>query len=298
MTSKQEHERGREDSVFDFIYVDQQRISLLISQLSDFGEVTSISEEKDAGHASEKYDEFSTSANAVLASGRGTIGNKVYAHSDRSIQRTYDSRWLNALNFLDEAEHRSLINRELRNARIGEVVLAKGPLRIRDFSSLSEIWHKPSMKKSMEVGLDAELPSNRSERRKPGRKNSASSKSKMPTDLEIFLDLVDVLPHTTQAIVGRENLAWGLLKDEGLIGSPSDFALKFGSSIPGEWAMIGVLEAFPGESKSPDDILQTTQLDQVCDALFMHLEPVTRQLLGRPAQAYGLTPLMIMRQVT
>lgn len=298
MTSKEEQEAEKAHSVFDFIYVDRDRISLLISQLNDLGEITAISEGKEAGRSSEKSDEFRGKGSAIFASGSGAIGSKTSAHHERSIERTYDPRWINALNFLDEAQHRNLINRDITHARIGEVVLVTGSLRIRDFGSLREIWNKPSMRKSMEAGALEDQGTSRQQRRKAAKGSSTSKINKMPTELEIFLDLVEVLPHTTQAIVGNREIAWGLLKTEGLLGSSSDFALKFGGSIPGDWSMIGLLEALPGGSDQPLDILQTTQLDQVGDALFMHLEPLTRQLLGRPSNAYGVTPLIILREVT
>jgi hypothetical protein len=298
VTSNEEREAEKAHSVFDFIYVDRDRISLLISQLNDLGEMTAISEGKEAGRSSEKSDEFKGKGSAIFASGSGAIGSKTSAHHERSIERTYDSRWVNALNFLDEAQHKNLINRDIASARIGEVVLVTGPLRIRDFGSLREIWNKPSMRKSIEAGAVEDQATNRQQRRRAAKNNGDNKKNKSPTDLDMFFDLVEVLPHTTQAMVGDDYVAWGLLKSEGLLGSSSDFALKFGGSIPGDWAMIGLLEALPGGSDLPLDILETTQLDQVGDALFMHLEPLTRQFLGRPSNAYGVTPLIILREVT
>lgn len=297
MTSTEEHEAEKGHSVYDFIYVDRDRISLLLSQLNNFGEITSISEGKEAGRSSGKSEDFEMSGDVVVASGSGKLGNSSSAHHGKSIERTYDPRWVNALNFLDEASDRGLIKRDLKNARIGEVVIVQGPLKIRDFGSLKDIWKLPSVKKAMEAGSAQEPAGNRQKRRKASKQNTEHKKSNNP-DLDMFLELIDILPHTTHAIVGVADAAWGLLKAEGLLGSSSDFALKFGGSIPGHWAMVGLLEGLPGESEVPADILNTTHLEQVGDALFMHLEPITRQLLGRPSSAYGVTPLIIMREVT
>ena len=297
MSSNKQDGPGKDASVFDFVYVDFQRVSSLLSQLNDMGNLSEISENKSAGRSSDKADSQELGGSIAVASGRAQFGTTIGARHERSIQRTYDPRWMNAINFLDEADERDLINRNIGSARIGEIVMISGPLRIRDFGSLREIWRKPSMEKSMRLGAPKQTGGNRQARRKTAA-SGALPKNPQPTDLDIFLDLVEVLPHTVQSFVGQpESVAWGILRDEGIIGSASDFVLKFGGAVPGEWTAIGILEAFPGESANPEDIVQTTALDQVGDALLMHLEPLTRQLLGRPSDAYGITPLVILREV-
>lgn len=287
------HEEG--NSVFDFIYVDFQRISLLLSQFNNLGEMSQVSEFKGAGRGSEKGDSQELSGTVAVASGKTQFDSRILARHEQSISRTYDPRWMNAINFLDEAEGRSLLNREIETARIGELVLISGPLKITDFGALRDIWNKPSMVQAMKAGQTSNVSLNRHERRKTGK--SSVKENREPDGIDLFLDLVDVLPHTVQSTIGNLPKGWGILRDEGLIGSATDFVLKFGGKIPGNWTMIGILEAFPDTIENPEDIVQTSALDQVGDALFSHLEPITRQLLGRPTIAYGLTPLLILREV-
>lgn len=287
------HEEG--NSVFDFIYVDFQRISLLLSQFNNLGEMSQVTKSTGLGRGSEKGDSQELSGTVAIASGKTQFESRFSAHNEQSMSRTYDPRWMNAINFLDEAEGRSLLNREIETARIGEIVLISGPLKITDFGALRDIWNKPSMVQAMRAGQTPNVSLNRHERRKTGKPSVKDNGA--PDGIDLFLDLVDVLPHTVQSMIGNLPKGWGILRDEGLIGSATDFVLKFGGKIPGNWTMIGILEAFPDTIENPEDIVRTSALDQVGDALFSHLEPITRQLLGRPTMAYGLTPLLILREV-
>lgn len=282
-------------SVFDFVYIDFQRVSLLISQFNDFGELSSVSESKSAGRGSEKSDSYEVAGSISVASGKSNFENSTNSHFDKAISRTYDPKWINAVNFLDEAEARGFINRDIASARMGEVVMISGAIKITDYGALREIWKKPSMVKAMKAGATPLQSGNRQERRKNAHKGPETATTQ--EGLEIFLDIIDVLPHTVQCTMGENPKGWGLLRPEGLVGSATDFALKFGGNIPGDWSMIGILEALPDTTFLPPGIIQTHELEEIGPAFFAHLEPITRQLLGRPKIAFGLTPLIILREV-
>lgn len=289
-------DRKKAHSVFDFIYADQEKIASLLAQLNDSGNLMSLSHEKSAGRGSGKSDRQEYSGSAAVISGSSTIGSNTSSQHEASVQRIYDPRWLNALNLIDELSSNNMINLDLNDAGFGDIILAKGQLRMKDLNSLRNVWKAPAVVAAMKAGNSQTADALNRQQRRAKAKSSPATNEK-PTDLDMFLDLIALLPHSMQAIITNDETSWGLLDSAGLIGNPSDFALKFGGKIPGEWGMLGILEARPDSSEGPDGILNVSHLDQMSDALFMHLEPITRQLLGRPSEAFGVMPLLIFREV-
>lgn len=117
-----------------------------------------------------------------------------------------------------------------------------------------------------------------------------------------------MLPHTIQArlIVNRDESVWCSLREEGLVISASDLTLKHGVTVSGQWTMVGVLDALPeaGASGAPSEAALAEFGSSAAagtapfSELMFHLTPAIRGLLGRPFLAYGLTPLVIFRQIT
>lgn len=284
-----------ENSVFDFIYADFERINLLISQFNEVGAPLQVSEEKTAERESGKADTQKLTGQALVAKGEAEFTDKLGAKTSRKKQNTFDPRWATAVNFLDELETRGLISRSIDDAVLGQIVLAKGALKVRDFGSLKEIWRKPSVQAAMRAGNDQSPEMNRQQRRAQERKKT--KEAEQPNELDMFLDITDVLPHTVQAEIIAQQKTWSILDEQALSGAPSDFALKYGGSIQGEWALLGVLEAKPDGVDIPEEIVETNGLEDIGDTLFGMLEPITRQMMGRPSQSYAIFPLLIFREI-
>lgn len=189
---------------------------------------------------------------------------------------------------------KGILNRDVHSSSVGQLVLIRGSLRIKDLGLLEKLWDKPAIKKSMRASEPSHAPQqNRATRR---AQDAIKPVPKMPTGIDMFQDMISALPHTIQAEVGDDARGWCILRPEGLTGISSDFALMFGGSIPGSWALVGILDAKP-DAYVQAPLVQTTSLDQAIDAILPHLETISRQFLGRPATAFGVTPLAIFRQV-
>jgi hypothetical protein len=81
--------------------------------------------------------------------------------------------------------------------------------------------------------------------------------------------------------------------------------LKHGTTIAGEWAVMGVLDALPDLDSSGDvtesgiaGAIGTGALEGPFGQMMRTLIPIMRPMLGRPFKAYGITPLLIFRKVT
>ena len=73
--------------------------------------------------------------------------------------------------------------------------------------------------------------------------------------------------------------------------------LKHGAILSGTWNIVGILDALPEVVESDTSVaaaLGNTPLAQVVQSL----APLVRQIMGRPAHAYGLTPLLILREIS
>jgi hypothetical protein len=120
----------------------------------------------------------------------------------------------------------------------------------------------------------------------------------MPNEVDFALDMLKVLPHSIQASVGPNWCrAWCTLLAEGLSTSTNDLMLKHGASIPGDWTVLGVLDSLPRVSPENAPAPDFTDMEEIGVKLMDTFVLSTRNMLGRPAGAYGLTPLLIFREI-
>lgn len=133
------------------------------------------------------------------------------------------------------------------------------------------------------------------------------AKTELQENTALMLEMLPVLPHSLNVIVaGPEAASWAALKEEHLIGSGSDLILKHGVSIPGDWQMLGILDAQPDPGGQADidanshiDFADLTHSEShsLVEQLARIMSPIVRVLLGRPGSHYGVTPLLIFREV-
>jgi hypothetical protein len=105
-------------------------------------------------------------------------------------------------------------------------------------------------------------------------------------------------PYSAQCtITGSGFSVWSTLTGEGMVGTVADLSLKHGTSIPGIWHLLGILDALP--SQIPQQILiPFTGIPEHFDKTIMNLSNMGRTLLGRKPEAYGMTALLLFREVS
>lgn len=206
-----------------------------------------------------------------------------------AIERQYDPLWNNALALLDMLTDRSLIKGNVSRAGIGQFVKITGSLQIHDLATVKTMWELPAVKRQM--GMTHPKKSGRADPSLDG--------------VEIGLEMVKILPHSITAKMASLGSSpvetWSTLAPEFMTGSTSDLFLKHGARISGTWNMIGVLDAEP-------DLITGTDYSQEQNNLLFGLRgmshlldligPIARSFLGRPSGAYGITPLVIYREVS
>ena|ERR1700730_5384451 len=102
---------AKEDSVFDFLYIDALRLAHFLSQFSEFGHLTTLTR---------SVSETGSSSGGVNLH----VAKIDTAVSGQTAQtRQFDAQWIAPLSFLDRANERGMISRGLGEARIGRLVL-------------------------------------------------------------------------------------------------------------------------------------------------------------------------------
>jgi hypothetical protein len=112
------------------------------------------------------------------------------------------------------------------------------------------------------------------------------------------MDIMPSFPHSAQCtITGTDFSVWSTLSTGGMVGTVEDLSLKHGTDIPGEWHLLGVLDALPSPIAEQISIVSTGIPENLGD-LIKNLSNLGRTLLGREPEAYGVTPLLLFRDVS
>jgi hypothetical protein len=276
-------------SVFDILYADESRLASLLSQMGNDGVL------KELTRLTEVASDTSGGFDLKLAKMDTKEAEK------RSISRTFDPRWLVPLLFLDKAA--SALRRDISTAEIGSLVLVTGKLVITDVGLIHSMWNSPAMKrhilKSMLSGNEEENSTNRHDRRS-SRKSTAKQDT---TEQEALFEIMPHMPHSPQInIISNEKATWATIDPKHLVGTVQDLTLKHGPMVSGEWSLVGIYDAKPFSEDDPgfmnfDDLLAIGALQESLWKVAVDMAMPIRQALGRPFLSYGVTPLLIFREI-
>lgn len=284
-------ERAERDtaSVYDFLYHDARRVGSFLSQFHASGLLQSVKETEALGENTATKSGASAGGGLPgIARGQAQFEDQAGSERREASERTYDPLWQNARALLDFLDERDMIRRDLQSARIGQFVLVKGRLSVLDTGLMRDAWHLPTISKMIRAGA-AQNPKNM---------------KGQPQPVEVIMDLLKVLPHSTHAVLqGAHDSVWFGLDSASLITAASDLLLKHGTEIAGEWHLLGILDARPeppkgiGWAVSEVSAASTVPEDRIVATLIEALAPIARNMFGRPPASYGATPLLVFRQV-
>jgi hypothetical protein len=276
------------DSVLDFLYYDSRRVGQFISQFGDFGLLQQIetTESRTEGVA-DKARIGARIGPQALSFNLGAEKSSETSGADSS-KHTFDPFWTTPLRFLEYLEKRGLTRRNLRSARIGQLLLVRGRITILDMGLLKSLWKIPEAK---ENALKSAIMGN------PGGEPNAIERS-----VNVFFQMVEHLPHAVQCILDIQNdlRAWALLQEDFIAGSSSDLALRYGLGIDGQWSIVGIVDALPADQEESQLTLKAATTAVIGNAIGGEIAQVAEiaRKMGRPADAFGLTPLLIFRDVS
>jgi hypothetical protein len=219
------------------------------------------------------------------------------------LDQEYDPIWLGGLNLHDELAKRKLIRTDVADARIGDFIDVGGALGVMDFATFQTLWDKPSVHRTIQGGIDnvtaTAEPANRRERRKQeSLRDRLTGKSATG---ELVGEIISAIPHRIQArlVTQQQQWLWATLRGESLILDAGDLYLKHGVALDGRWRIFGVLDALPRDSAI--DFMKDQIIAQFSETPFgrmaVSMVPMLEAGFSRPAIAWGVTPIMIYREL-
>ena len=283
-------------SVYDFLFHDARRVGSFLAQLNSAGQPQSY--KRTSGTTETAIDSSVNKSGFNLgaaAGGREATGSTQASHTINE-DTTFDPLWVNALNLLEHLEQQGLINRDVKTAPIGSVVLATGAVRILNMKLIEPLFSDPNAAKMFGLIPDGE--------------------KELSQENALNLALVRSLPHLVQAhlVVSGEasSVSWMTLPDEHLVSPAGSLSLRYATWLHGEWSILAIKDAnvdhMPADDQAIHEEIQaaggdwheaankrhTTPLGLVAEMV----APIARRLMGRPGGFYGLTPILIFRDVS
>lgn len=302
-TSDPEGEASNARSVLDFLYHDSRRIASFLAQFEGDGHLQSLTRTKDGSRGKTRASETGVKGTIGIAAGDHKGSTETSVELAEGYARVFDPYWANARAFLDFLSEHGMIEPDITTARMGQFVLVKGSLIVSDLESFREVWKSDIVRRF----VIASAQENEGEATEGNRQQRLGNKAKtrhMPkkvSEADLVMELLPHLPHSSQIhIVTDDYAAWGTASAENLTGSFADLALKHGAKIAGEWSAIGILDGMPfeeGELMSPLEQMRVGLTVESVSRVPLLLAPHVRQTLGRPLLSYGITPLLIFREV-
>lgn len=263
------------ESVYDFIYLDRDRLASFSAQIFDHGVLTSV-----------KTDDKGTNQVASeMTSGPKAIFQATERESQTNLQgveRQFDAAWALPLNVLNRLDELHLIKRSLAEASLGELVLFSGFVNIIDLGIAKDLW---------EPVLALEQIKEEQPKTSAQRKRFQITK----TQTKAVIDIVKKLPHSVQLrVFNGDEQAWSTLRREFLTVNSEDFPLKYGPSIEGTWHCLAVLDAKP--SADEDEGIKLPEGASEMEIGMWNLFLQMRVMLGRRFTDYGITPIAVFRK--
>ena len=272
-------------SLTDFFYADRQRLHTFLTQLFPEGSLLSSKtlSKKSSSHTG------SAAGHVPLVAQFQANGTK---SAEDAIERHFDAEWAAPLNFLATVAERGMLNHDLSQSRLGQIVLVRGNLQVLDFATLQTLWRPIQRMILSQAVKDVKATASREQRRSKDLGHRVSEQVKQQREENDAIgDVLDALPPLIQVkCFNDQHSVWGTLKPEFMLSSPAELALKHGRGLPGQWTVVGILDALPHMSNPlPPDGNTEIETGLVSAMDFM------KEGLGRRNSHYGITPLLIYR---
>lgn len=277
MTSRQELESQSTEFLCDYIYVDNVKLAHFYSQLSENG-LVSQTKKTSKDSSTERAD---VKVSAMVAG--GTFDTRSTA--EEGLELTIDAAFTRPQETLDALDERGFIHRDLTGAAMGNLVLFAGNVSIFDIRMLKDLW--PLMGNAFAENETAHVTN-------PKEKQKLVQQLKK--NFEEIATLLQKLPHALQGtVVAEDGSAWFTLNPIHMLSNPEDLTFKHGSDLKGTWHILGILDAHP-DSFEPD-VDQSNLPSSDMETMMRQVLGAVRTMFGRPADRYGITPVMIFRAI-
>ena len=266
---------SEKSSVYDFLYHDPRRIASFLAQFTQHGHVESLSRSESTAEATTDKSVLTGRAGVPAVGSVGGSGETTTSESkEEALTTTYDPLWANALALLDHLTQHELIHRDITRASSGQFVLTQGELDIVNLGTLRAAWAENPIRKLVFSG--------------------SMSKGER-AQMDAGFSFIKLLPHSIQAVLRGEIAVWCCLRSDGMTTPADDLLLKHGATVSGRWSLLGILDALPDSAAPAED--PPVGPEGNMGTVMRALAPTAREVLGRPPDHYGVTPVLILREI-
>lgn len=261
-------------SLYDFAYVDIDKLKSYCSQLDELGLLNTITTSK--SNLSDKVGKFGAGKNPII-----DVSSETKTSASESLTHTFDSSEALPFKAIEMLNAQDLINYDIEQANHGQIVLISGNAKMYDFSMISSSWENlvkmHVRNQNMSVGKN---PKNK----------------ELSTDNKMIVNMLESMPPLMSFKIKDdcENTAWSALEKQHLIGSSYSYSLKHGTTMRGRWHILGILDATPYDHliSANDDYPEDDMLSALTG-----MGDAVRTLMGRKNNEFGLTPIAIWRML-
>ncbi len=269
--------------MLDFLYSDHERVAGLMSQIDGVGSLINY----------ERISQKNTKiAGAIAASAALLKGN----HSQekilqRQLREEYDPLWQNSAKFVETVEEHGSEEPQ-KKFDYGQLRIFSGKLICADQGMINRLMKSTSFANQIASVLpSANLKSN-------GKKSHKDNKEVA----EIIREFITELPlGIVFILLAKDSAFWFNVKREYLQLQSLDIPLKFPLQIGGTWYVTGIIDALPLDYDEVSADMFSFGDQRILSQSFSIIPPLIAPLVGlfgRPADAYGINPLTIHRQIS
>jgi hypothetical protein len=276
MTSNAAQNEATTNYLFDFVYLDRDKIGSYYAQLFNDGVLTSIKRSSSSQDTS--VNSLGVGAPKLLIGGEMRNTEAV----GEGLEQQFDTAWTIPLEVINELDRSGYIVPDLHAASLGQIVMFKGRIQIIDLRMVQELW-EPILTMQAKNGQAA---AKTQQARKAATMELEEAKQ--------MIKVISKLPHTMQMrAFGPDAQLWSTLNPSALTINNEDLAFKHGATIPGEWMVMGILDAKPD---SDEEMSFPENIGEV-EGGMLQLMVALRFLFGRKLTDYGITPIAVFRPI-
>lgn len=266
------------DNPVDFLYLDRNRVSSLIGQLSDRGMLIGL--RSVVGKIEGK--EASAGGSVAVAKAEGKTSRTV----SESQEETYDPFWTHAYSFLRDLEANFAV--PLDQARMGSLVKFDAFVQFLDLRIMRELWEPSAHAFLNSANAPVAGSSSPVSRKKRRDQRQRQQQSPVSDAVKIGLEVLKNMPHLLHMILLAQQgfRFWAAAQPEYLTINSGDLVMKYGAVIDGMWTVVGRVDGRIGDAPEP------LKVNPVVDGVVTAMAGL-RELVGRPKDHWGLTPIAI-----
>ena len=269
------------NALYDFIYIDKNRLYSLVSQLNEKGFLT---KQITSHNGSDTSSTQKNTQSGKAVNFKALVAEVNLGADNSSIQTESSTSGINIQDFFN-TEHIApsfLINKLIKsdlvtknlNSSYGDLMYLSGSISIKDTSIMQKMYEPLSdlIFEGFQQATD----------RSTG------------VDAQGVLAMLNSIPHMVNfSICTKMGNAWSTLNKDYFLVDYQDFMLKHGVNLAREWRCLAILDSKPLDS---NEILCPTTIDSL-EAIYDSVMPIVQEAFGMSSETYGISPIAIFREL-